>query len=336
MKTIGIFTLNDNLNYGNRLQNYAVQKVLMQYGLPGNMNNRYQNKSQFLKYVLWEICPVIEKLCCKKSFRIYRFLSFNRCMNYFGVHKKCDYYIYGSDQIWNPDYADDKMISPITEPNKNIAFSASVGIEEIEEKHCQMFKIGMSHFNAISVREKQAAELIKRFTDKHVHILVDPTMCVTCDEWRGISKKPAKRLPEKYLLLYFLGELSKNRKMQIFEFAANNDLQVIDLKDKNWSEMIGPSEFLYLIDHASFFLTDSFHGCVFSILFQTNFLTMKREGSDKPMNSRIDHLLSLFCLEDRKIENIYNFNIDIDFSRTDKILDNERKKVKEYLDAQLL
>src|SRR5690606_35950552 len=104
------------------------------------------------------------------------------------------------------------------------------------------------------------------------------------------------------------------------------------IKDKN-AYISGPSEFIEYIKSSNLFLTDSFHGAVFSILFRKPFIVFDREGSSHSMNSRIDTLLATFKLESRKFENISKGEdfINVDYTHIDKILESERQKAIDYL-----
>src|SRR5690606_19316447 len=99
-----------------------------------------------------------------------------------------------------------------------------------------------------------------------------------------------KKTRSKYLLTYFLGAISKENEERISQFAKEKDLEIIHLaniRDLN-AYTADPSEFLDYIYSADMFVTDSFHGSVFSILFEKPFAVLEREGNVKSMSSRID------------------------------------------------
>ena len=100
---------------------------------------------------------------------------------------------------------------------------------------------------------------------------------------------------------------------------------------KRYSE--GPSEFLDYIASCELFLTDSFHGAIFSILFNKPFVVFDRIGNMPSMSSRIETLLSKFKLEHRKWERVMETGnyFEVDFSHVKPILEKERKKAYEYL-----
>jgi len=140
-------------------------------------------------------------------------------------------------------------------------------------------------------------------------------------------------------LTYFLGGIPPKYKKQIKKIAKVNNLEVINLADIRDKETYrtGPSEFIDYINSCSVFCTDSFHGAVFSILFEKPFIVYERMGSTLSMFSRIETLLKKFKLESRKAENIKSnedvFNID--FSHVPAILEAERKKSYDFLKEAL-
>jgi len=140
-------------------------------------------------------------------------------------------------------------------------------------------------------------------------------------------------------LTYFLGNVSKERKRKIKSIASKNKLKIVnlaDIKDKE-TYVADPSEFIDYVNSVSVFLTDSFHGAVFSILLEVPFIVFNREGRLPSMNSRIDTLLSKFKLESRRANNVTDNNqiFEVDYSHVPPILEVERKKAYDYLKEAL-
>ena len=158
-------------------------------------------------------------------------------------------------------------------------------------------------------------------------------MLLTNDEWSKLAKRPKQLTTDKYILNYFLGELSEQRKSEIERIARENDCEIINILDKNGPFYeTGPSEFLYLEQNAFLICTDSFHSSVFSILFNRPFIVFNREDINKSMNSRIDTLINTFKLTNRNYEGrITEDNLNHDYSEAFKILDMKRMEAKEYL-----
>ena len=344
MKT-GIVTINDNDNYGNRLQNYALYKILENnnFDVTTIVNEPFSNtKKLYLLRILKNINYKGTYSDNKK--RAQNFKEFNKNIKFsskkitaYSKLKEYDYVITGSDQVWNPDFGRlrDVDLLTIVPGNKRIAFSASFGVNDILDKIKPRVANELKKFKAISVREDRGKEIVEELTGrKDVEVLVDPTMLLTSEEWDKVSKKPTMLKTDKYILNYFLGELSEERRKEINRVAKENNCEVINILDKNSPFYeCGPSEFLYLEKHAFLICTDSFHSSVFAIIYNTPFLVFNREQKTLVnMNSRLETLLSKFKLEKRKYnEKITQDDLVCDYKEAYKILEKERLKADKFL-----
>src|SRR5690625_771073 len=349
MKKICIITLNGYFKYGNRLQNYALQEVIEDMGFnvetiindtrsiylkklkKGKLNNL---KEKSINDVLKLIYRKVENKLYKDKLNQHRteiFKDFSSSYiketNYSisdydmpdDLSERYDFFVTGSDQVWNPNFRNGSPIDFLTfaSPEKRISYAASFGVSEIPQKYIYDYKLWLSEIAHLSVREEVGAEIIKKLTGRDSAVVLDPTMMLKKEKWLSISKEPSHKPIKPYLLTYFLGEISKDRVNNLKEIAKRNDLEVVNLaqiKDKN-PYLSGPSEFIDYINSASVFCTDSFHGAVFSILLDTPFIVFNREGKSPSMNSRIDTLLKNFKLESRSGEHIENNEkiIDVDY-----------------------
>lgn len=347
MKKIGILTINDYTNLGNRLQNYAVQEILKNFTdnvetIENKKVKKYQKLRTFIGDIIKSVSP--------KSFhkRYIRFAKFNKKIKTSKIiiyennipkdlKDKYDYFITGSDQVWNPNFARLTSIDLLSfaNPEQKISFSASFGINELPESKKEFTKENLETFKAISVREDAGKKIVEDLTGrKDVQVLVDPTMLLTIEDWDKVAKKPKQLKTDKYILNYFLGELSEKRKAEIDRIAKENDCEVINILDKNNPfYCTGPSEFLYLEKHAFLVCTDSFHSSVFAILYNTPFIVFNREDDTVPMNSRIETLINKFNLRNREYngKEITKENLNHDYTEAYKILEEERKKSIKFL-----
>ena len=361
MKKAAIITLYGNNNFGNKLQNYAVQETLKKHKLHVEniinipiLNNKKINYIHLLKFyikgILYKVLynnRIHDCLEAKESGeRQKNFMLFNQYINntksffsFFKLKKflKYDYFFVGSDQIWNPHFGGLSDFDLVTFSNKKkIALSASFGIDEIPVQYKEKASEALKKFDGISVREEKGKEIAAELTGrKNIEILIDPTMLLTTDEWNKVSKKPKNLKNKRYVLCYFLGILSNEKREEIEAYAKKMNFEIIDISDptsKYYS--CGPSEFIYLESHASMICTDSFHSSVFAILYNIPFIVYNREGKQNNMNSRIITLLNKFQLNNR----LYNKNIhdlsyysNIEYKNTNKILQSERKKYQVYI-----
>jgi hypothetical protein len=252
-----------------------------------------------------------------------------------------DYYIIGSDQVWNPFFGvptpyDFLSFAP---KEKRVSYSASFGVSRLPKSTVLSYRKGLKGIPHISVREEDGAKIVKKLTGRNVPVLVDPTMMLDAEEWRNIAK-PIQKVPEgNYLLTFFLGEVSDERRNKIQKIADKAGYIIINLNDITDPEryVIAPDEFISYIDKAGFIVTDSFHGTVFSILFNKPFIVFERVNPDQPkatsMHSRIDTLLTKFRLRDRFESNIENCKnlYQADYSHVPTVLDQEREKAYNFL-----
>ena len=347
MKKIGILTINDDTNLGNRLQNYAVQETLKKFTdnvetIENKKIKKYQKLRTFIGDIIKSVSP--------KPFhkRYIRFAKFNKKIKTSKIiiyennvpkdlKDKYDYFITGSDQVWNPNFARLTSIDLLSfaNPNQKISFSASFGVNELPEDKKEFTKKNLETFKAISVREDAGKKIVEDLTGrKDVQVLVDPTMLLSIEDWDKVSKKPEQLKTDKYILNYFLGELSEKRKAEIDRIAKEDNCEVINILDKNSPfYCTGPSEFLYLERHAFLVCTDSFHSSVFAILYNRPFIVFSREDGTVPMNSRIETLINKFNLKNREYngKEITKENLNHDYTEAYKILEEERKKTIKFL-----
>ena len=355
MKRIGIITMIGN-NFGNRLQNYALQEYLKRIGV--NVETIYNNIYERPKSIK-DILQIPKKIISKIKWilldkrldesRNFLFDEFNNSYikftkykildkeyNYKDLLSNFDIFVVGSDQVWNPYAYRNKDLDFLTfsSKEKNITYAVSFGISNLEKEFEEIYKKGLNNFSYISVREEKGREIIENITNrKDIEVLVDPTMLLTSNDWVKIEKKPKHLSSKKYILNYFLGKISNERKKEIENIAKNNDCEIINILDKEDPYYVsGPSEFLYLERNAFLICTDSFHSCVFAILFGIPFVVFDREDDLVNMNSRIETLLKKFQLEDRRFTGkIKESNLKYDYTQAYKILNSERKKAYNYL-----
>lgn len=355
MKDIGIVTLYGNYNYGNKLQNYAVQTIFEGLGLSVVTINtekdeyiadtkkmikyflslfgikRFENDKDFLLNVRREI---IFKKFSSKYLKVKKFNSKNDC----SIKDECSSFVTGSDQVWNdwnlPSENLNFYFLQFVEKNRRIAISPSFGVSFIKKNYEEIYRQGLNGFNLLSCREIQGKEIIQQYTDTECEVLLDPTMIVDKEHWEKILYPCALKPKNKYLLVYMLGTLDEDYKNYIIDIKERYKLDDVYLMDKRVKEsfLIDPCQFLYLIQEAAIVLTDSFHATVFSIIFERPFLCFQRKGLEFAMESRIDGLLKQFNLENRKygLCDINNL-LTVNFLDSKQVLIKEKFKFYNYI-----
>lgn len=355
---IGQITLDGYYNYGNVLQKYALHKVLQNFGVVEYLWHRPENFLPLLSNK-WSWKTPIKLILNLYGFRTkmfseYRGMEMVRqgkikdwCDRYIDtrvvtenvqdVSEEYDYFVVGSDQVWHPNYVSLETRFLFFAPTiKRVAYSASISCPSIPPEKYDMYKKGFKGMAHISMREEDGARLVREISGRDVPVLVDPTLLLKADEWRNVSRQPAWYKAGEYVLTYFLGAHPE----EVANLEKKTGLKVVNLLDKKVYEhyVTGPDEFLWAIEHARLVYTDSFHGTVFSIIFNTPFVVCDRVGDEvtESMGSRIDTLLKYFGLESRRgtKENGYMIDNPLEapnWSMVDSVLARERARSDAYL-----
>ena len=355
---IGKLSLDGYFNYGNVLQNYALQQVLRQYG---EVDCLWHDKDNFMPrtWYMWGWKEYLKYIINWRGSRKNLFSDVHGmemvrqgkikdwCDRYINLRQAegklsqladvYDFFVVGSDQVWNPNFSPlEDCFLTFAPPEKRVAYAASISCPSIPAEKQALYKEGFAGMAHISMREQQGADTVKELSGRDVPVVVDPTLLLTPEEWRKVSRPPAWYHGEDYILTYFLG----TRPEIVARLEQETGLKVVNLLDEDVYEhyVTGPDEFIWAIEHAKLVYTDSFHGTVFSILFRTPFVVCNRvgDGVSEKMGSRIDTLLGYFGLETRRGTKkngyvIENPLAEPDWSQVDVVLERERKRSDEYL-----
>lgn len=337
MKKIAIVTI-VTINYGNRLQNYALQYILERLGYSVTTLRR-ENRADGLKQ---KIKAVIQSLLQTKGAK---FRKFDRYIHFADevitrddypedLRDSYSYFIAGSDQVWNPYYdfvAGKCDFLKFARNNQKISYAASFGVSEIPSERKTEYAEHLKTFKAISVREKRGSTIVEELADRKATVVLDPTLLLDENEWKRVEKKPSCCPKKKYVLVYALGDKSDRFKDKIKQLKEEYEIFDVRSLQKNGKELpVGPSEFLYLIRNSEEILTDSFHATAFSIIFHKKFVTFNRPGLN--MNSRIESLAVLVGAKDRLTEyGDLDCETEIDYVKVDETLKKERRNSIEFL-----
>ena len=363
---VGIVTITGDDNYGQSLQNYGLYSTLKKFGINVKTLKLFNEKSSLIYYyndmksnnVRFSFIKSVYLYFFehKNNERSKNFSRFNRNISYkkhmirnqVRCFKDFDYVICGSDQIWNTSFSIinknlDYFFAKFVSPEKRLAYSASIGIDDISQEYVEYFCEAINEYKSISVREYKAAEIIKKYTNRDVITTIDPTLLLDADEWRKLEKKV--NIEGKFILAYFLGEKSKELEQYIEEISQKYDYIVINIYGENCnnaknfdSYQYGPSEFLWLIDNCEILFTDSFHGCCFSAIFKKPCKWFSRHGKNvKNMNSRMETLFKKLELGDKFIGSLEDYDnvFEIDYSGIDKVIKKEKDYSYNYLKGAL-
>ena len=378
MKKTGILTLYyNNMNYGGLLQAFALPFVIQKHlGIPAEQIRYSQQNTdtdlctskskKSLSIYQLGINFFSALTSNKRSIRKESFLEFmndiphSRNIYSHETIQQCnsnyEIFICGGDQIWNGEMVGEHLdvytLQFVNQGLKKIAYSPSVAISHMSKQVEDCLGKGLLGIDRISVREKRSLDILKRLSDKKIEVVVDPVLLLNKSEWLEQSR-PTK-INGKYILCYLLGDsitqrkaveiISKRLKLRIVTFPhilLNNvrkcDLFFGDIKDYT----SGPRQFLDLINNAEFVITDSFHACVFSMIFETPFIVFERnKPSEKGnMNSRIYDFLEEYHLENQlvNVEKAMNLSRipEVDYSFAHEHWFHRRNDSIEYLTRAL-
>lgn len=257
-------------------------------------------------------------------------------------------FLVGSDQLWRTDSVEHGYYTLEWVPDhiRKIAYSTSIGVKEVPWFQVEKNKRFMNRFDHIALREQSACDLVYKLTGRKVPVVLDPTLLFTGEQWMEIQQQ--EPLTEgKYIFCYLLGDNPLQREF-IKRVKEKTGCKIVALQqlddyipsDEGFADeapYVGPREFLNYIRNAEYVFTDSFHCSVFSILYKKNFFTFSRfaEGAKQSTNTRIDNLLHITGLEDRRmtkdktVDGVINYNGS--FDGVDARLNAYRKSSMEYL-----
>ncbi len=237
---------------------------------------------------------------------------------------QADAFIAGSDQIWNglhPSY----FLQFAPEGTKCIAYAPSFGGAKLEGGDFKRLQNMLKRFSALMMREQSGVEACQRAGRKDAFMVPDPTLLLSSDSYKKVMTTSAT--DNKYALLYMLGHFSALEVDTVFEWADRRGLKVKYVAAQGRTDHFEKSypnvdEWLELIDKAECVITNSFHGTVFSIIFNKKFLTVPLTGGFAQMNCRIHDLLTSFNIEGH----IYAGNMDDALTPIDYTPINEKLK----------
>lgn len=253
-----------------------------------------------------------------------------------------DYYICGSDQIWNT-HCENYNLAFILEFAKNkgkrIAYAASMGKSDINKNMIGAFHEELSDYKAISVRESDAVNLIAEVSGKKAQHVVDPVFLLEESEWRKIARERIIKKP--YIFFYSVHGDLPGMRAYVRNLSKETGLPVVvvnmnlrEMKYRNIKSYdAGPQEFLSLIANAEYVCTNSFHACAFSIIFKKKFLVF----ANMP-DSRIYSIMNNFGLETRIADGnsiVSDMREEIDYDLVYKKLNPMVEKSKNFLKDSL-
>lgn len=346
-------------NYGGTLQNFALQTVLKRLGydpITVRFPSMYQNRSLISSLMLYTnlLCrhlvkrvlrkpstmPLRPSVWNKNTANFENFikknivttdyvnnLSIEYCKRY-GI----EFLIVGSDQVWRPEVP--KVINRYFcgfAKNCNIpriSYGASLALDKwtFSSEQTQELATLLKSFSCVSVRENNGVSLLKENANCNAEWVIDPTMLLTKEDYIGIIKD-TPRSDDYYIFTYIL-DPSEDKMNYVSEFAKAKGLMVVSLNDKASDSSASIEKWLSHFRDSSFVITDSFHGTVFSILFEKQFVCLENLHRG---NARMDSLKTLTGLNDRFVCEKVTPLSEINYSTVNSMVKQMREHSLQYL-----
>ena len=341
---IGILTHPQHANYGGILQCYALSEYLKKLGHEPIVIRREPNRPIFIKRWMLKILRglripryyrpnKIDRIINIRPFveqYLYRThpISSDKQMSRVCKEYNIDAVIVGSDQVWRRSFAKEYgynyFLDFVPKDVIKLSYAASFGLSdwqyslEESEKICSLIQ----RFTSVSVREEEAVSLCKTNMYVDAEWLIDPTLLLTSQEYSLITSN--RLVDGKYVFIYWLGDKSQI-KGEVVKYK-NRNYKIIEVNLKDECEQVPVQDWLSYIKFADKIITDSFHGIVFSILFEKSFSIYKNESGGV---GRLFSLMKLLGLP-RHIDK------ELDYVVLSEKLENLREKSRIYLTRSLI
>ncbi len=348
----GVITFHSAHNFGATLQTWALQKVLKNYNIEASVINYHPGIIDDLYNPLKGKYGIEKKIAGiklryqnpKSLERDHNYISFIRnnfkLLGDYTAYEELeaagldlDAYIVGSDQVWNSEHIggfDPAYFLDFVKPGPlKFSYAASIGRDYILPIYHDNIRNSLKSFTAISVREKSAKKPVKKLAGKEVDVVLDPTLLLPREEYEEIKTTPY--IKDKYIFVYMI---EHNPDVVTFanKVSTATGLPIVQRRpNKIFKNEIAscytsaPGDFLGLIENAEYVITNSFHGTVFSIIYETPFISMLHSNT----GSRTVDLLKSLNMESHLLYNTDDFTDFLQFR-----IDNPEKLRKKILELR--
>ncbi len=312
-------------------------------------------KKRFSKYVYYHLLDGNKRGSKFNSFYEYNIPHTEKVYSISNINETnelFDSFICGSDVIWqqnNPGMIKDIYYLGFVENEKRkIAYAPSFGKNFIPKENYSRTRELLSRFDALSVREESGKKILAEL-GLDSKLVLDPTLLISKDDWLQLcSHGDYFEKKQHYAFAYLLGEIPQNRK-SITSYCKKANLKLITIPyginrfrsmDFSFGDQqilnADPIAFLNLIRNADIFFTDSFHGIVFSSIFNVKYWAFPRNKSQhvNSLNTRLENIVELLGTKDRyiKADDLYSKNDEsINWSQVNRNMATAINNSKEYL-----
>lgn len=348
MKKICVSTYCDWSSYGSVLQAIGLKTALMELGYSSfivqtNPAPNVDHTFPFIpakepKELLSNILSYFRRELTKERYKnSLKFIGDHTDILYYNDYETlrknppdADYYLAGSDQIWNPAICHEAFFLEFSaDSKKRLSYAASMGNTTIPEEKRDLFNERVGNIDIFSVREREMVEVLKHFTNKPVQVHIDPTFLVTAEKWRTYEREYV--CPTPYILVYAIYWDNYSSK-QLIKLKKKTGYDIVAILPGNrvWANHrifdADPGQFLYLVDHAEAVISSSFHGAALALNFNKRVCAV----IDPAAPSRIKSLFNILNVENVDILSVMDFDLSQYEKINERIL-QERERSRCYL-----
>lgn len=362
--TASLITIHSIPNFGSILQTIATVCILEGYGIKTTVVNYIRNRDKAVVEMFGDAdLPFSARL--KKfllspialySLHIHRKYLSDRVdvsrpiyanEDFLSLCPRADIYITGSDQVWNSLHnggLDRRYyFDGFPEGTIKVAFSSSFGREDLGAVEYEEVKQMLASYKALSVREASGETIIESMGYKVAHLL-DPTMVLSCNDWKKFINRKHNKRPYVFVYLPYnvhdvnliyktVKQISGILSLDIVEFS--HGILSKRRADKTL-RLANPGDVLSAIYYADFVITNSFHGTAFSINLNKRFFVYMPTC----FSTRISSLLKMCSLEnrllaDKEVASEEKIMTSIDYASVNRVIEEERLKTYSFLDAAI-
>ncbi|VEP12236.1 Polysaccharide pyruvyl transferase [Hyella patelloides LEGE 07179] len=365
---VGIITFHHTTNFGATLQTYGLWKAIKNQGhkveiidyRPASATQYYRERIinpiswnfdflPWLKLLLKYFFPGLAKYIKMRLFLISelnlsekKFINKEQLKSFLESTKNYDAIVCGSDQIWCINsirgFDTSYFLDFVNNNCRKLSYAASLGPADSFEEHCEYISKLIRDFDNVSVRDSNSLNLIRQNCGISAVKVLDPTFLVNYQKVFNLRKNPINK---EYLLLY-IEKIMNSQEIEFIQFLAKKrNLTIISIGEPCYIANktivnLSPTDWLSYFNHASYVITNFYHGTIFSIKFNKQFTTLARKSK---LNKTGD-LLNDLGLSNRFVSNIQS-NLfeqqlkEINYDIIGKKLETEISKSKTYLSDAL-
>lgn len=355
---VDIITFHFVNNFGGALQAYAMQKALEKYCNAEAEIIDYRNGfillTDFVRLfpVTVKVSEIVsgirtmpDRIKRIKKFKLFRKEHMQLTKSKYTQARLrldppgADAYICGSDQIWNPFLTfgiRGMYFLDFVKVGKKISYAPSFGIAVLPAIYKNKVKKYLLSFDNISIRERSGKKLIKKLTGRDAKQLIDPTFLIDVSDWEKVSSNTKKKAP--YMLLYIM-----QSDPNMYEYAKSLKkrlgLRIVEISRYGYNPgfvdetlvNVGPSDFLPLFKNADYICTNSYHGFIFSLIFEKRFCLIPC----KRFKARIYNLADMLSIKINETKAEEALDTEYDPQRVREMILMQRENALSWLCKQL-